>query len=117
MYIDIEANDNLEESVMATFSETGPGRQVDAIKLQLDDGWHWCAVTGWREGPAPAVYTPIEESGDGPARLLTGAEHGLRLARINNPADAQRVVWSLADQSQWAEPFLICIPETEIHTP
>jgi hypothetical protein len=23
-------------------------------------------------------------------------------------------VWSLADPTQWAEPFLICLPETDV---
>lgn len=114
MYIDIEPNDNLDEPVMATFNATGPGRAIAAVKLELADGWHWCAVTGWKDGPAPALFTPIEESGDGPARLVTGGEHGLRLARITAPEEAKRVVWSLADAAQWAEPFLICLPETEV---
>jgi hypothetical protein len=117
MYIDIEPNDNLENAAMATFSASGPGRVINAVKLQLDDGWQWCAVTGWNEGPAPAHFTPIEESGDGQARLLTGDAHGLRLVRINQPQDAVHVTWSLTDGKQWAEPFLICLPETEINTP
>lgn len=114
MYIDILPNDNLDEPVMATFNETGPGRRISAVRLELDDGWHWCAVTGWNDGPAPALFTPIEESGDGPARLVTGSEHGLRLARIAVPEEAKGVVWSLADSRQWAEPFLICLPETDV---
>lgn len=116
MYIDIEPNDNLDEPVMATFNVTGPGQSIDAVHLDLGDGaWHWCAVTGWKDGPVPAQYTPIEESGDGPARLVTGSEHGIRLARIAAPDQAGRVVWSLSDTTQWAEPFLICVPETKIH--
>ena len=116
MYIDIEPNDNLEEPVMATFNATGPGHPINAVKLQLEDGWHWCAVTGWHAGPAPAVFTPIEESGDGPARLVSGAEHGLRLTKINDPKEAASVTWSLQDSKQWAEPFLICLPDTEVHS-
>lgn len=114
MYIDIEPNDNIENPVMATFNVTGAGRTINAVKLQLDDGWQWCAVTGWNEGPVPALYTPIEESGDGPARLVSGAEHGLRLARIGQPSEAHHVAWSLTDNAQWAEPFLICLPNTEV---
>lgn len=114
MYIDILPNDNLDEPAMATFNATGPGRRINAVKLELDDGWHWCAVTGWNDGPVPAQFTPIEESGDGPARLVSGSEHGLRLARIAAPQDAGRVIWSLADTTQWPEPFLICLPETEV---
>lgn len=116
MYIDIEPNDNVDEPVMATFNVTGPGKNINAVHLDLGDGnWHWCAVTGWRDGPVPATYTPIEESGDGPARLLTGSDHGVRLARIAAPELAAQVQWSIADSTQWAEPFLICIPETKVH--
>lgn len=118
MYIDIVPNDNLGEAAMATFKETGPSRAVRAVRLALDEGWRWCAVVGWDDaGPRPAELTPIEESGDGPARLLHGGEHGLRLARLPDDADpataATRVVWSITDASQWGEPFLICRPETE----
>lgn len=114
MYLDIAANDNLAEPAMATFKETGPGRVVRAVKLQLDGIWQWCAITGWHDGPAPAWFTPIEESGDGPARLLHGGEHGLRLARIASPAEAVAQRWSTSEASQWGEPFLICTPDTEI---
>ena len=115
MYIDIEANDNLEEPAMATFNATGPSKEIDAVKLQLEDGWHWCAVTGWNDGPVPAQFTPIEESGDGPARLVSGDAHGLRLAKIPEPGVAASVRWDLGDATQWAEPFLICLPDTEVH--
>ena len=115
MYIDIEANDNLHESVMATFNATGPGRPVQAVRLHLADGVSWCVVTGWDEsGPVPARWTPIEESGDGPAMLLTGGSWGLRLARIPGPEQAKDVRWSLSDDDQWAEGLLICTPETAV---
>ncbi len=114
MYIDIEPNDNIADATMATFKETGDGLPVRAVRLSLDDGWAWCAVTGWAvDGPTAALITPIEESGDGPARLLHGGEQGLRLARIATSAGAAGVAWDIADATQWGEPFLICRPETE----
>ncbi len=113
MYIDIESNANLAEATMATFNATGPGRSVSAIHLEVDDVWTWCAVTGWHDdAPAPAVLTPIEESGDGPALLVSGGNHGLRLARLSGPDDTTPVAWNVDDATQWAEPFLIVIPET-----
>ncbi len=113
MYLDIPDNANTTEATMATFKETGPGRTIRAIRLHLDDGVHWCAITGWDEsGPVAARFTPIEESGDGPARLASGGDWGLRLARISAPG--QPVVWDLADAAQWGEPLLICTPETEV---
>lgn len=111
MYLDIPANPNLAEDCMATFSATGPAVPVRAVRLWRDSVWQWCAVTGWADnGPVPAQWTPIEESGDGPARLLTGGDHGLRLAAIGSPG--QVVTWNLADATQWAEGFLICRPDT-----
>ena len=109
MYIDIPANDNLAEPAMATFKETGASRRVRGVKLHIDGAWRWCAVTGWGEdGAEPALASPIEESGDGPAILVHGGAHGLRLAPL-----ADRVAWSVDDAAQWGEAFLLCRPETE----
>lgn len=115
MYIDILPNDNVDMPVMATFKETAAGRDITAIRLHLDDGEQWCAITGWSEsGPVAARFTPIEESGDGPGRLISGGEHGLRLQRCASPTAAAGVVWDLTDTQQWGEPFLLCLPEVEI---
>ncbi len=113
MYLDIPANDNVSEPAMATFKETGPSRSIRAVRLWRDDAWHWCAITGWDEDAAvPAQVAPIEESGDGPALLLHGGSHGLRLATIAEPGDLAGVRWDLADARQWGEPFLLCTPDT-----
>lgn len=115
MYIDILPNDNVDTPTMATFKETAPGRDIRALKLHLDDGVFWCAVTGWSEtGPVPARFTPIEESGDGPGRLISGGDQGLRLQRIGAPDAVDRVTWNLADPAQWGEPFLLCLPEVDV---
>ena len=114
MYIDIEPNPNVPEGAMATFLETGPGRLIRAVRLHLEGEWVWCAVVAWGGTPVPAQFTPIEESGDGPARLVSGATHGIRLARIADAEQAKAVVWSEDDADQWGEPFLICTPETEV---
>lgn len=98
---------------MATFRGTGPGRPIVAIRLWLDGAWTWCAVAGWAEtGAVAATLTPIEESGDGPAYLITGGSLGLRLARGVGPS-VPAPHWDLADARQWGEPFLICRPGVE----
>src|SRR3954469_24084060 len=98
---------------MATFKEVAASVPVRSIRLEIDGRWQWCAAVAWSEaGPGPALFTPIEESGDGPARLLHGGEQGLRLARLTDPDAAASVSWSLDDPRQWGEPFLICTPET-----
>ncbi|GDY12975.1 hypothetical protein LBMAG53_18530 [Planctomycetota bacterium] len=119
MYLDILPNANLAEPCMATFATTGTGVAVVAVRLWRDERWQWCAVTGWSDaGPVPAWWHPIEESGDGPARLLTGGECGLRLAQLpgNRPPAPHPgpTRWDLDDAGQWAEGFLILRPETEI---
>ena len=111
MYIDIEANDNLEEDAMATFAVIGDAGQLTRIRLWRCDAWVWCAITGWSEaGPVTARIMPIEESGDGPALLVTGGDWGLRLAALPDEA-APMPRWDLDDTTQWAEPFLICRPD------
>lgn len=111
MYLDIPANPNCPEGAMATFKDAGPGRPLQAVRLHLDGAWRWCAVTGWDEsGAVPAQIAPIEESGDGPALLVTGGGLGLRLAPL--PDSGASPAWDLADRAQWGEPFLICRPDT-----
>jgi hypothetical protein len=114
MYLDIDPNDNLPEPCMATFSETGPPRVVRAVRLLRDVGWRWCAITAWHDDAAqPAHLSPIEESGDGPALLLHGGNHGLRLAEIAGPEAVATVQWDTTDPGQWGEPFLIIRPGSE----
>lgn len=114
MYLDIPANDNCDEPCMATFNRTGDDALITAIRLWEDDHWQWHAVTGWDEiGAVPARFAAIEESGDGPARLLHGGPLGLRLARIDDPLLAREVRWSLDDTTQWGETFRIVTPETQ----
>jgi hypothetical protein len=118
MYIDIEPNANVDEAAMATFKETGAGRVVRAALIDVDGTTRWCAVVGWDgERPCDAKLTPIEESGDGPARLMHGGAQGLRFARIAGaePAtEAGRVIWDLGDPAQWGEAFRICRPEAVV---
>lgn len=98
---------------MATFRTTGPGRPVHRLRLWRGGAWQWCAVAGWGDGGSgEARLTPIEESGDGPARLVTGGGQGLRLAAVPDP-EAPAPAWDLRDPGQWGEPFLICRPEVE----
>lgn len=109
MYLDIPANPNLDEPSMATFKEEGPAVPLRELRLWRDGSWRWCAVTGMGEdGPVPAFIQPIEESGDGPARLVHGGPWGLRLREGGQPAR-----WDVADPGQWGEAFLLVTPEAE----
>mgnify|MGYP000502671920 CR=1 FL=1 len=108
MYLDIPASANLDEPCMATFKEDGRSVTVRELRLWRDDAWVWCSVTGWDETGAVAAWMqPIEESGDGPARLVHGGPLGLRLGV------GLVTAWNTDDGTQWGEPFLIVIPEAE----
>jgi hypothetical protein len=114
MYIDIDPNGNVDESVMATFKETGPSQEIVAACLWRDERWQWCAITGWdSDRPSAAFATAIEESGDGPALLLHGGNQGLRCAVIGDPNSAN-VEWNVDSKQQWGEPFLLCRPDTKL---
>ena len=113
MYIDILPNDNLDQAVMATFKETGDPKSVQRIRLHLKGTWQWCAITGWEDDePATAVVTPIEESGDGPALLVTGGAQGLRVALLSDQG-GQIPEWDVDNEDQWGEGFLICRPDLQ----
>ena len=108
MYLDIPANANLDEPVLATFKADGPPQPVRELRLWRNDSWMWCAVTGWAEaGAVPAYIQMIEESGDGPARLVHGGAFGLRLG------EGVVTRWSTDDATQWGEPFLIVTPDAQ----
>ncbi len=108
MYLDLPVSANLDEPAMATFKEDGPAKPVHELRLWRNGRWSWCSVTGWDEsGPVPASIQAIEESGDGPARLVHGGPLGLRLG------EGSVTSWSTDDLGQWGEPFLIVTPEAE----
>lgn len=111
MYIDIEENDNLDEPVMATFAATGPATRLRTIRLWNGQAWRWCAICACGPtGIEAAWIQPIEESGDGPALLVTGGPWGLRLAEIDGP-EASAPLWDYNHADQWGEGFLICRPD------
>jgi hypothetical protein len=118
MYLDLSEGGNLSQDAMATFKETGPSREVVAVFLFDGGQTRWCAVTGWETGPRQALVTPIEESGDGPALLLHGGSHGIRLAGLAATSMEQAhqqaldVDWNLEHGHEWGEPFIICLAGT-----
>ena len=113
MYIDILPNDNLDEAVMATFSEKGDQRKISRIKMWLKQEWQWCAICGFNDDEICSASTvQIEESGDGDAMLVVGGNQGLRIARI---ADEHAAIpeWNVDNDQQWSEGFLICTMEMD----
>ncbi len=111
MYIDIPENQDGVEPTIATFRETGASQVVRALELEREGVSSWCLVVGWDHGLTTAHITPIEESGDGPARLIHGGAGGVRLQVLQGePLEDADLTWNPQGRT-WAEPFLILTPQ------
>lgn len=114
MLLEIDDAPECVPPTMATFRTTGPGWVVRAIRVGLTGAARWYAVIGWEQGPVPAQLTPIEESGDGPARLLHGGRGGIRLRALAEDGVLPATPLDWGDGCQdLAEPFLVVTPQAE----
>ena len=102
--IEILENPNCEAVPMRIFHDLEPARPVRRVRLQQGEEVDWYDVTGWsaQGAPAPAVAQKVDDSGEGVAFLVCGADAGLRLrpAKETGP-------WRLEEPGQWGEPFLL----------
>ncbi len=107
MYIEVEDNPNCSGRDPMRYRELGPPEVITKIRLfdRRDDG-EWCLVTGVRNNPAdpwePARVQRVEDSGVGVAYLVYGGLWGIRLCPVDRAQP-----WSLSDQDQWGEPYLL----------
>ena len=104
--VEVESNENCEDSVFARFKEVGPARPINQVKLydrNPTGAWYW--ITGWSDDeqtPAyPAYAQLVEDSGAGLAHLVYGGLYGLRFKPINIEEP-----WSLESPLQWGEAYL-----------
>lgn len=101
---------------MMRFRETGPTQKVVQVRLYHEDpAGRWYSVTGWtdqeKNPTADAFLCPVEDSGSGTAYLLYGVGNcGLRFK-----VDPEKP-WSLADPTQWGEPFLLLADLHDVKT-
>ena len=106
MIVEVEANENCEDSFFARFKEAGPAQPVAQVRLyERNPAGEWYWVTGWSdnsETPAcPAYAQPVEDSGSGLAHLVYGGIYGLRFKPV-----AIQEPWSLESAHQWGETHL-----------
>lgn len=106
MIVEVESNQNCEESFFARFKEVRSARPVSQVRLydQNPAGeWYW--ITGWgsdEQTPACQAYVQlVEDSGAGLTHLVYGGIHGLRFKPITIE-DA----WNLESSHQWGEAYL-----------
>lgn len=103
MYLVVEENPNCSPDERR-FSTLGSPRTVTHLQIDGPNGNRgWWGATGVDEGGAfvPAQAILMEDSGAGNVWLIYGGSWGLRF-RKEESSD-----WSLADKSQWGEPFKV----------
>ena len=106
MIVEVESNENCEDSVFARFKEIGPARSINQVKLyDRNPAGEWYWVTGWSEDQqapvCPAYAQLVEDSGSGLTYLVYGGTYGLRFKPINIEE-----AWSLESPLQWGEAYL-----------
>ncbi|HLZ32844.1 MAG TPA: hypothetical protein VKP13_02420 [Nitrospira sp.] len=114
MILEVESNENCEESFFARFNEAGPARPVVQVRLyDRNPAGEWYWVTGWSDDAAspecPAYARLVEDSGAGLAHLVYGGIYGLRFKPITVEEP-----WSLDSQHQWGEAYLSLASERDL---
>ncbi|MBI2093780.1 MAG: hypothetical protein HYT88_03550 [Candidatus Omnitrophica bacterium] len=103
--IEIPENHNCAVLELRVFHDVEPPRRVAQVRLQRgSQQMNWYDVTGWmlQDTPAEAMLQKVDDSGEGTAFLVYGAEAGLRL----RPAGSEEN-WTLESANQWGEPYLL----------
>jgi hypothetical protein len=106
MIIEVDSNQNCEQSVFARFKEVGPARRALRVKsYERNPHGEWCWVMGWTDDPAQpccaASVQMVEDSGAGLTHLVFGGIWGVRLKPVSLQEE-----WSLESHNQWGEPYL-----------
>lgn len=103
--IEVEPNSNCEASDLRVFNDVEAPRPVAKVCLEREPGKpEWYDVTGWTATgkPVAALAQRVDDSGEGLAVLVHGADAGLRLKPSGSSG-----AWSAEDARQWGEPFLL----------
>jgi hypothetical protein len=113
--VEVESNENCEESFFARFKEMRPARPVTQVRLydRTPAGeWYW--ITGWSDNaeipPCPAYVQLVEDSGAGLTYLVYGGLYGLRFKPINIEE-----AWNLNSPHQWGEAYLSLSSDRDLH--
>lgn len=105
MYIDVEANGNVEKNFSMLFRDVSTSREVYCIKYQMNGEDAPVQVKGWdneTNSPCAAYACKVEESGDGMALLIYGGSGGIRMKPLEDPSE-----WKLGTPNQNGETHLV----------
>ncbi|MBI4298570.1 MAG: hypothetical protein HY666_02280 [Chloroflexi bacterium] len=109
--VETEVSDNCPIAVTRLFSTLGEPRQISEMRMVgSGNDEEDFEVVGWSsEGPKPAYAALVEDSGDGSALLVYGAEEGIRLKPKGLNED-----WDLKSPHQWGEACLLLDKSTQV---
>jgi hypothetical protein len=104
--VEVESNENCEDSAFARFKEVGHARPILQVRLyDRNPAGEWYWITGWSDDgqtPAcPAYAQLVEDSGAGLTHLIYGGLYGLRFRPLDNEEP-----WSLGNPHQWGDAYL-----------
>jgi hypothetical protein len=110
--IEIPPNANCDEVDLRVFQEVEIPQPVTRVRLERNPNRpEWYEVVGWTlDGlPSQAWAQKVDDSGEGVAILIHGADAGVRL----RPAGCQ-TPWQSDHPEQWGAPFLIMADAEDI---
>ena len=105
MYIDVEANENINKNFNMLYRDISLSREVYCIKYQMNEDNSPVQVKGWDKetnSPCAAYACQVEESGDGVAILIHGGSGGIRMKPLEDEAE-----WKLGAPNQQGETHLV----------
>ncbi len=104
--IEIEANENVQESEARNFLSRSFPYPIQEINYPKEDSSRICVeITGWHDGKSSPVYAvKVEDSGDGEAWLIYGGNQGIRLRKKTHTSDF--IPFSIKNKQEWGELYL-----------
>ena len=105
MYVDVEANDNINESFSMLYRDISKSREVYCIKYNMGEDDSPVQIKGWDKetnSPCAAYACQVEESGDGVALLIHGGSGGIRIKLLEDETE-----WKVGEPNQKGETHLV----------
>ncbi|MCA9472183.1 MAG: hypothetical protein MRJ96_15365 [Nitrospirales bacterium] len=114
MFVEVEDNLNVENSVFLRFKEVSAPRLVSHVRIyDRSSIGEWYTITGWgnndEQATCDAYAQKVEDSGSGVAILIYGGIHGVRLK-----AEDSSEPWDLKSPNQWGETYLLLSGEDDV---
>ncbi len=114
IWVETEENDNCEWMPLQVYEAHENPRPVRHLRLEdPDHPFGIYEITGWssEEGGSscPAMYAPVSDSGQAVVHLVYGGDWGIRL-RPEGSTDE----WSVTNDSQHGEPYLMLIDGSDL---